>query len=321
MLKKYWKQILGLIILGSLLAYFIPKVDWNEILAAIKGANPKDLGLSLCFVVLYWAVRSCLLWELIRPKVTLKYWFSFYVTVIGMTVDQLVPGRVGLLARWLLLHSRLQISKSFVAFAILSNLLIEAFGLVSFVAVVFFLDRKNLFDLTGLGWEFPMGLLVVCFLILLFLLNFPKFESFMKRLPRLTSSALFCSLSELVNFGRSPWRLCRWLSYGLLNWLVQSLIMYFAGAAFGIQLSFSEIVLILAGVNLAILVPVVPGNIGSIQLAIVFLMTRFGYDSTSSLAFAITYHACHLVPLVSVGTFSWLASGLGLKRLIGSNDS
>ncbi|MDB4892467.1 MAG: flippase-like protein, partial [Gemmatimonadetes bacterium] len=111
---------------------------------------------------------------------------------------------------------------------------------------------------------------------------------------------------------RSPSRFGGALALALLKMFVETLAMVCIQHAFGVELPFASAVLVLAALNLATLVPVVPGNLGVYEAAVVLIYSRFGVPTEQAVGMAIVQHACFLAALALPG-YVWLA-GAGASR-------
>jgi uncharacterized membrane protein YbhN (UPF0104 family) len=72
-------------------------------------------------------------------------------------------------------------------------------------------------------------------------------------------------------------------------------------AAVGIQISPAAWCVVLIAVNIAIAIPASPGQIGVLEAGAVLVLTGLGVDRSSALAFALIYHAVHLLPTTAFG--------------------
>jgi uncharacterized membrane protein YbhN (UPF0104 family) len=71
--------------------------------------------------------------------------------------------------------------------------------------------------------------------------------------------------------------------------------------AFGLAVPVSAAVVVLAALNLATLLPVVPGNVGVFEAAVVLALTRFGVTPEQALGVAVVQHLCYFVALALPG--------------------
>jgi uncharacterized membrane protein YbhN (UPF0104 family) len=76
--------------------------------------------------------------------------------------------------------------------------------------------------------------------------------------------------------------------------------------AFGLSLPLSSALLVLAALNLATLLPIVPGNVGIYEAAVVLAYSRFGVSAERALGIAVVQHACFFAALALPG-YRWLA--------------
>jgi uncharacterized membrane protein YbhN (UPF0104 family) len=76
--------------------------------------------------------------------------------------------------------------------------------------------------------------------------------------------------------------------------------------AFGLALPLSSALLVLAALNLATLLPIVPGNVGIYEAAVVLAYSRFGVSAERALGIAVVQHACYFAALALPG-YRWLA--------------
>jgi uncharacterized membrane protein YbhN (UPF0104 family) len=65
---------------------------------------------------------------------------------------------------------------------------------------------------------------------------------------------------------------------------------------------------VLACLNLATLVPVVPGNLGVYEAAVVFAYTRLGVPAEQALSVGLVQHLCYFCALAIPGCW-WLVRG------------
>ena len=71
--------------------------------------------------------------------------------------------------------------------------------------------------------------------------------------------------------------------------------------ALGIDAPPSVWALVLLGINFAILLPSTPGQIGVLEAGAVLALSSAGIPAAPAAAFAVVYHAVHLVPSTALG--------------------
>ncbi len=91
------------------------------------------------------------------------------------------------------------------------------------------------------------------------------------------------------------------LALALAKKLVEVLAILCVQRAFGVDLPLASAVLVLAALNLATLVPVVPGNLGVFEAAVVVTYAYLGVPVEVGMGMAIVTHACYLAALTLPG--------------------
>ena len=105
---------------------------------------------------------------------------------------------------------------------------------------------------------------------------------------------------------RSPSRGLPALALALLKKAVEVGAILCVQRAFGVHLPIASAVLVLAMLNLATLLPLVPGNVGVFEAAIVLALTPMGVAPEVALGIALVQHLCYFVALAAPGLV-WVA--------------
>jgi uncharacterized protein (TIRG00374 family) len=71
--------------------------------------------------------------------------------------------------------------------------------------------------------------------------------------------------------------------------------------SFGVDIPIAGTLLVLAGVLLATMIPLAPGNLGTYEAGVFFAYQYLGVPTDTSLALALVQHACFMIPAVGVG--------------------
>jgi uncharacterized membrane protein YbhN (UPF0104 family) len=132
-------------------------------------------------------------------------------------------------------------------------------------------------------------------------------ERLARQLPERAARALRAVAEALAPL-RSPSRGGGALALALAKKLAELLAILCVQRAFGVELPFASAVLVLATLNLATLLPIVPGNVGVYEAATVIAYTYLGVAPELALGIALVQHACYFVALGMPG-YGWLARG------------
>ncbi len=95
--------LLGLIVSGVALVWLLRNVEWNQLWAALKGAEYWWLALSVVALLAAVAFKVLRWWLLVRPAGGASSKSLLYSLSVGFLVNTLLPGRLGELARAYLL--------------------------------------------------------------------------------------------------------------------------------------------------------------------------------------------------------------------------
>jgi uncharacterized membrane protein YbhN (UPF0104 family) len=100
---------------------------------------------------------------------------------------------------------------------------------------------------------------------------------------------------------RAPARGLPALGLALLKKAVEVAAIVCVHRAFGLPIPIAAAVIVLAALNLATLLPIVPGNVGVFEAAVVLALTRFGVTPEQALGVAVVQHLCYFVALALPG--------------------
>jgi uncharacterized membrane protein YbhN (UPF0104 family) len=117
---------------------------------------------------------------------------------------------------------------------------------------------------------------------------------------------LVVSLGAALAPIRSPARSGGALGLALAKKAAEALALLCLQRAFGVELHATSALVILAATNLATLLPVVPGNLGVYEAAVVVAYSWLGIPPERALSIAVVQHACYFTALALPG-YRWLA--------------
>ncbi|MBN8555382.1 MAG: flippase-like domain-containing protein [Deltaproteobacteria bacterium] len=294
---KIWiKRLLAVLVL-ALVIWQAKKIDFTEVKSAILAANPLWIILSLVGLAVVWLCRSSILWFVFQGRNQIKWSLAALATMLGGMMDLIIPGRSGYFVRWAVLSLKSKASKGFVLSAVASAVLLEGIVLL-LLFLGAFIFSPELGEMASPLITFFFSLFVV-FLFFCFLFS-DSLENFLLSTPLKKFSAVE-ALFEITRRLKEPKAFFIGLGLPSIAWGAQIFILYCLAKAFGFHLSVFQMVFLIFSVNLAILVPVVPGNIGTIQIVIVAVLAKFAIEKDHALAFAIVFHAVQVIPVLIVG--------------------
>jgi uncharacterized membrane protein YbhN (UPF0104 family) len=169
-------------------------------------------------------------------------------------------------------------------------------------------------------WALRSLVLIAALGAALFALGFASARRHERRL--FEASGRFRRLTMMSREGlgilRAPFPAATATLYQALAWFSQLLAMFATLRAFGVALPLSAAALLLALVNLAILFPLWPGNVGLLQATVALPLAAYAVDYGHGIAFGVGMQAIEVSVGVSLGLFFLAREGLSvasLKRL------
>ena len=103
-------------------------------------------------------------------------------------------------------------------------------------------------------------------------------------------------LGEAMNRMSAPSVWLRALLWSAVSDLTDVIMLGLCLVAVGVHLSLTAWFLTFLVINLAIAIPSTPGQVGVLEAGAVLVLSALGVPASQALAFAILYHAAHIVP-------------------------
>ena len=151
-----------------------------------------------------------------------------------------------------------------------------------------------------------VGVVVLLTACMLAAWNHEAITPFAARMIPARLAAALGNMGESLAPLRSPSRSGSVLLLALAKKVVEVIAIVCVQRAFGANLPISSGILVLAALSLATLLPVVPGNLGVYEAAVVLTYTHLGIPAEQALGMAVVQHACYFAALALPG-YAWLA--------------
>jgi uncharacterized membrane protein YbhN (UPF0104 family) len=117
------------------------------------------------------------------------------------------------------------------------------------------------------------------------------------RARRVLSSALQAS---------TPRRVATIMALSLMGWAIEAGMLILFQGAFDLEPSVRTALLTLAGINAAIIIPAVPGNLGTFEAGATLALVMSGAPRDVAVSYALAYHLAHVIPVAVVATAVYL---------------
>lgn len=327
---RLWKITLFSALSAFFVWLFLRRVDF-------AGIRDVWLSIPLLYPLLFlllalpqYAVRAGRWGLLLRPfKAPIPFRSLWNFSLIGFMISYLLPGRLGEVARPVLLAEKEEIKKSQAIATIVNERLFDLLTVLTLLCLYLLAAGGN--PSPVLRQLRAAAVLLVPLVILVFLViavaNSPRFFPWTEKLVRGASRLLPRRWREpaarfILNFVRAlrldlgGRGMAAVAGLSLLHWGLIALSYGLLLHGFGIRPGLPAIAPFLAVVFVSAAVPT-PGMVGSLDLAAKFALTGlFAVPEKTAVAFTILFHFLLLAPPIVLGLIALWHEGLSL-RIIG----
>lgn len=334
MARKTWIQVVVVVLLMAvLLFFFFRDVDWAKVWDALKGVRPFWFLAALALAPLHFFTRGYR-WKylLIHEKRNVRLSNLVAANVVGFTVTNLLPGRVGELVKPLYLAKKEGCRPGFVIGTVIVERIFDMFTMCALLGI-FLLARplyasmfkitvqteKNLFFWGIVGAAVATALLALILFIYFFRDKALKAAAFvLKPLPQKLQASLLKLLHELIDglkFFHSIGNLLTYAGLSAVVWLGITLFYWAGFQAFTIRVPYFLLIpyIFLTGVGASIPTPGMVGGFESFsKLGMVGL---YGVDPDLAVGATLVFHAIQFVITCLIGYAILWKDGLSLLKL------
>lgn len=280
-------MLAGYLVLAASAYLFARHLDAQALLRALARTRPAGLVVACLLPLAQLVCRASVFRTLMGPLVLIPWLRAQRFMLASSAATALVPGRAGEVMRAYLLKRDDHVAVASTVGVTAVEKLVEVLALALVLAPIPFLlphvqpwIRKSLFLVVALA----AALWLVSALI-----------ASRRRLPRLLTS--FGAGLAVV---RRPSLMGRALLASIGSWLVDLACLLAVMHAVGVAAPAASGMLVILAVNLAIAVPLVPGNLGTFELGAVAALQPFGVSYEQALAVGLLYHLAQVVPIAAL---------------------
>ncbi|MDY6791295.1 MAG: lysylphosphatidylglycerol synthase transmembrane domain-containing protein [Thermodesulfobacteriota bacterium] len=338
------------IILSLIALYFaFRNVPFADLMAYLKSINylwvlPSTLIVFAGFILR--AVR----WQLIlssNQKIGLLS--AYHPLIIGFMINCLLPGRVGEVARPVILKKKHDVPFSTGLATVLAERIFDLFVLI--ILFIFFLSTANIdpdlsikfgdYNLDSKTLEAVFRGMIKLSVLLFVGIIVIGFDPTRKIINRITMGIPFvlfffsssvkkkiqhkvCApvVNIIENFAsgfsiiKSPKLILTCVVFSVIIWLLAAFTYYiFSLGCPGINLSFAQITSVMLIVCFFIALPSAPGFWGLWEAGGVFAMLLFGVPEKEAAGFTLANHAIQMFPVIVMGLISAFITGVDIRRV------
>ena len=308
--RSFW---LTLVITGLFLWLFLQGTNFGEVGRELAQANYIFLvpAILVYFVGVWFRAWR---WRLLmQPIGSTSANRLFPVMVIAYMINDIIPGRVGTVARAYMGGEKANVNKVAIAATIVMEAILDGLALLFLLAVVAaFVPWDNWAKILVLVTAVfsVVALLLMTFLTFGESLSRRLFRPFKKRLPERWGAQLSTWLARFVeglSILRSPGRIIPVFIVSLLAWLSETATYYFVSLAFNLGLSYYSLLVVAALASMAwALVFVSPGGLGAFDFVGKKALGIFAVSEGLATTYITVLHAVLLIPVILLGfVFLW----------------
>jgi uncharacterized protein (TIRG00374 family) len=320
--RRFW---IGLVITLIFLFLFIYQVrdDIGEMGRALGEANYLYILPGILFYyfgVYFRAVR----WRfLLKPLGSFSSIRLFPLIVISMLVNNILPARLGIVARAYILGERERISKMAVGGTMVVEQISDGVILILFAAIISLfvplegLLQQVIYVTAGL---FIGGLILCLVLVSSQKLAHAAIKIVLRFLPkrfREKTERWLLLLIQGFEIMRSPGQLFIVFILAALVWLCEAGLFYMVGFAFDLGLPFYVYLLAMSVANLAWVLLMTQGGLGPFDYALQQTLIAFSITVGVASSYVLVLHAIILLLTIPLGfVFLWVEN-LSLTKVVG----
>jgi glycosyltransferase 2 family protein len=341
--------ILGLAV--SVLALYLAfrNVPFDDLLTYFESINYVWIFPAVATLLVSFVLRAYRWKIILEPAGKIGFWQSFHPLMIGFMINCILPGRVGEIARPVILQKKEDIPFStglatvaaervfdigmlIILFAVLLNTI----NIDPNLNIVFgkYHLNKALLTTVNKGTSELLLLLVAGIILLGFkktrkmiiavILWVPQAFFFVgpevkKKIQNNISGRL---VSFVENFAigfmliKYPAKICACIGLSILIWGLEAYSFYLMSLGCpGIELSFFELTAVLVILCFFIALPSVPGYWGIWEAGGVFALLLFGVSSKDAAGFTLANHAVQIFPIIFVGFISAIVTSVNIWQV------
>jgi len=288
-------------------------LHWSEVGGALADANYGLLLLALVILLISLYLRALRWAVLFYPRTEMRLGALFGAMNVGYAFNNILPLRVGELARAYLIREAEKVSVARALSTIVVERTLDTLTVVALLLITLpFIDApdwaKGPVLLLGLGFlGLAVGLAIAsaaqarAMALVAWGVRFLP-EPTGKRIEQAAEAAL-----EGFIVLRQPTILARAAGWSAASWLATALFTFVVLLAFDLDVPFTASLFVTAATGLGMVVPSSPGYVGVFHaIAIESLVKVFGVERNPAASYALVQHALgYLTPIILGAVFLW----------------
>jgi len=319
---RFWIGLAITLLFLSLFLYPLYRTGFAEMGQALREANYFFLLPAILIYFIGVFFRSVRWRYLLKPLGNFSSFRLFPLIVIGFLVNNILPARLGIVARAYILGEREGISKMATGATIVVEQVFDGLTLLSFLVItLLFVPLADWAK--SMAWI--MALLFLGALVLLVLITFSErltgkvTELLVRFLPGKWGRSIASWLDSFIKglgILRSPRKLLIVFTLSVLAWLTEAGVFYILALSFNLGQPFYVLLLATSLSNLAWALLMTQGGLGSFDLACQQTLVSFGVTVGIASSYVLVLHALLLLPATALGFIFLWRENLSLAKIV-----
>ncbi|KPA18450.1 protein belonging to Lysylphosphatidylglycerol synthetase/UPF0104 [Candidatus Magnetomorum sp. HK-1] len=343
---SYFSFIIGFLLSVGALYFALLNIPMSSLLEYISSVSYSWVFLSIVVNFISFLIRVYR-WQIIVKEINdINFCSAYHPTAIAFMMNCILPGRVGELARPLILNQKVGTPITGGIATIVTERLFDVVILILLYSLVFFyVDIDPNYQLQIGDYTLSSTLLSSLakhiFILFIFLLvfivciSFQSIRSYLKKLLSKIPGLIFFVSDRGKNFLTSrcitpiinmidhvaegfsllkhPKRIFHCFFLSIVIWLLIALSYYIFGLGCkNLNLNFFEMCAIMVMICFFISLPSVPGYWGLWEAGGLFGMTIFGVEEHAAMGFTLLNHVAQIIPIIIAGFISAALTGTSI---------
>lgn len=310
------KFLIGFGISFLLLFLLFRKIDVNQLFVTLKTLDYRYLAAAVVLTLISYSSRAIRWHYLILPQKVAAPRNLLSATIICYMANNLLPARLGELARAIVFARKEKLEVSAVFATLVIDRLFDGFSVLVILVFTFFtvnlppgMESLQQGLITGGYVTSAIYIAVIVFLVFLKrstvkTLNFIGIV--LKPFPKIVADKSVPLLTAFISGIQLPSKPTELLSIILSSafiWFTATLPIDLVLKAFNIDLPLTASLFILVFLVFAVMVPASPGYVGTYHAACMYGLMAFAIPKEQALSVALVVHAIAFFPVIFLGLF------------------
>ncbi len=303
------------------MVFIIFTFNWHEVAAELEHFHYLYLLPALALYLLSFVFRAIRWQYMLAPLKPIGFANSFIVIMIGWMANNILPLRLGEFVRAWAIKKKEDIGASAGFATIVIERIYDGLTLVGlFALMLIFFETSKRVALCGLVG----GIIFILVLGLLFLAVFReriarrvivRALGFMPAKLRTRAEGMVDSFLSGLHFLASGRQQVIVIFYSFLVWAMEGAVFWIIMKGFDLDLPAYASLLALVIVNIVIMIPAMPGYVGTYEGAGILALAPFGIAPSVAGSFIIVVHALQYVSVTALGLYFMNMTGWSLKQI------